>query len=139
MSYEAAIASVGGDEATLNKSLINSLEDAAANWYSRLPPGCIYSWPELKEKFLLNFQGFQVELNSEEDFLSCFQREKELLPNFYRRFLQMKAQAPEVSDNQVIAQAIKALRAGPLHSHLVREQPKIVLELYEQFTKFSKT
>jgi hypothetical protein len=51
----------------------------------------------------------------------------------------MKAQAPEVSDDQVIAQAIKALRAGPLHSHLVREWPKIVLELYEQFTKFSKS
>jgi hypothetical protein len=49
----------------------------------------------------------------------------------------MKAQAPEVSDDQVIAQAIKALHAGPLHSHLVREQPKIVLEIYEQFVKFS--
>jgi hypothetical protein len=31
MSYEAAIASAGGDEATLTKSLIISLEDAAAN------------------------------------------------------------------------------------------------------------
>jgi hypothetical protein len=71
MSYEAAIASVGGDEATLTKSLIISLEYAAANWYSNLPPGCIYSWSQLKEKFLLNFQGFQVELDSEEDFLSC--------------------------------------------------------------------
>jgi hypothetical protein len=58
MSYEAAIASAGGDEATLTKSLIISLEDAAANWYSRLPPGCIYSWPQLKEKFPLNFEGF---------------------------------------------------------------------------------
>jgi hypothetical protein len=58
MSYEAAIASAGGDEATLIKSLIISLEDVAANWYSRLPSGCIYSWPQLKEKFLLNFQGF---------------------------------------------------------------------------------
>jgi hypothetical protein len=57
----------------------------------------------------------------EEDFLSCAQREKETLPNFYRRFLQLKAQAPEVSDEQVITQAIKALRTGPLHSHLVRE------------------
>jgi hypothetical protein len=28
---------------------------------------------------------------------------------------------------------------GPLHNHLVREQPKIVPELYEQFTKFSKS
>jgi hypothetical protein len=93
----------------------------------------------LKDKFLLSFQEFQAELNTEEDFLSCAQREKETLPNFYRRLLELKAQAPEVSDGQVIAQAIKAIRAGPLHSHLVREQPKIVLELNEQFTKFSKS
>jgi hypothetical protein len=65
--------------------------------------------------------------------------ERETMPNFYRRILQLKAQAPEVSDDQVIAQAIKALRAGPLHSHLVREQPKTALELHEQFTKFSKS
>jgi hypothetical protein len=124
MSYEAAIASVGADEAALTKSLIISLEDVAANWYSRLLPGCIHSWRQLKEKFLLNFQGFQAELDMEEDFLSCVQKEKATLPNFYRRFLQLKAQAPEVSDDQVVTQAIKALRVGPLHSHLVREQPK---------------
>jgi hypothetical protein len=51
----------------------------------------------------------------------------------------MKAKAPEVSNDQVGAQAIKVIRAGPLHSHLVREQPKTVLELYEQFAKFSKS
>jgi hypothetical protein len=50
----------------------------------------------------------------------------------------LKRKHLEVSDHQVIAQAIKALRAGPLHSHLVRERPKTVSELYEQFTKFSK-
>jgi hypothetical protein len=36
--YEVAIASAGGNEATLTKSLIISLEDAVANWYSGLPP-----------------------------------------------------------------------------------------------------
>jgi hypothetical protein len=107
MCYEAGIASTGGNEATLAKSLIISLEDATTNWYSRLSPRCIYSWQQLKDKFLLNFQGFQAELNTEEDFLSCAQREKETLPNFYRRFFQLKAQAPEVSDDQVIAQDIK--------------------------------
>jgi hypothetical protein len=35
-------------------------------------------------------------------------------------------------------QAIKALRAGPMHNHLVRERPKIVSGIYEQFVKFSK-
>jgi hypothetical protein len=51
----------------------------------------------------------------------------------------MKSQAPEVSDDQVIVQAIKALHVRLLHNHLVRERPKIVLELYEQFAKFSKS
>jgi hypothetical protein len=54
-------------------------------------------------------------------------------------FLQLKAQAPEVSNDQVIAQAIKALCVEPLHNHLVRKRPKIVPELYELFTKFSKS
>jgi hypothetical protein len=55
MCYKATIASTREDEATLVKSFIISLEDTAANWYSMLPSGCIYSWQQLKEKFLLNF------------------------------------------------------------------------------------
>jgi hypothetical protein len=93
MSYEADIASMWGDKGTLAKSLIISLEGAAANWYSRLPPGCIYSWQQLTENVLLNFQGFQAELDIEEDFLSYAQKEKKTLPNFYWRFLQLKAHA----------------------------------------------
>jgi hypothetical protein len=58
MCYEAAIASAGGDESNLAKSLIISLEDAIANWYARLPPRCVYSYQQLKEKFLRNFQVF---------------------------------------------------------------------------------
>jgi hypothetical protein len=44
-----------------------------------------------------------------------------------------------MSDDQVIAQAIKALRAGPLHNHLVTEWRKTMPELYDQFAKFSKS
>jgi hypothetical protein len=73
MCYGAAIASAGDDEATLAKSLIISLEDIVVNWYSRLQPRCIYSLQQLKDKFLLNFQGFQAELNTKDDFLSCAQ------------------------------------------------------------------
>jgi hypothetical protein len=52
-------------------------------------------------------------------------------------FLHLKAQAPEFSDDQVITQAIKVLRAGQLHSYLVREHPKTLEELYDNFEKFS--
>jgi hypothetical protein len=97
MCYETIITSVGGDKATLMKSIIISLEDAVMNWYSRLPPQCIYSWQQLKDKILFNFKGFQAELDTEEDCLSCVQREKETLLDFYQRFLQLRAQAPESS------------------------------------------
>jgi hypothetical protein len=55
MSYEAAIALFGGDETTLTKSFIMSLENIAA---------------QFKEKFLVNFQGFQVDVSTKEDFFS---------------------------------------------------------------------
>jgi hypothetical protein len=71
MCYEAAIASSGGDDTTLVKSFIISLKNAAANWYARLPPRSITSGVQLKEKFIVNFQGFQADLKTEEDFFSC--------------------------------------------------------------------
>jgi hypothetical protein len=71
MSYEAAIASFDGDKTTLTKSFIISLENAAANWYARLPLRSITSWAQLKKKFLVNFQGFQADVSMEEDFFSC--------------------------------------------------------------------
>jgi hypothetical protein len=58
MSYEVAIASFGRDDTTLAKSFIISLENAAINWYARLPPRSIMSWAQLKGKFLVKFQGF---------------------------------------------------------------------------------
>jgi hypothetical protein len=96
ISYEAAIASSGGDDTILTKSFIISLKNAVANWYARLPPRSIASWTQLKEKFIVNFQGFQVDLNTEEDFFSCQQYEREMLPGFFHRFLRLKAQAPKV-------------------------------------------
>jgi hypothetical protein len=77
MSYEAAIASFGGDETTLAKSFIISLENVAINWYTRLPSRSITSWAQLKEKFLVNFQCFQADVSTEEDFFSCQQYERE--------------------------------------------------------------
>jgi hypothetical protein len=69
----------------------------------------------------------------------CQQYKRETLPDFFHMFLHLKAQALEVSDEQAITQAIKALRAGQLHSHLVREHPRTLEELYDNFRKFSRS
>jgi hypothetical protein len=138
MSYEAAIASFGVDETTLAKSFIISLKNTTANWYARLSLRSITSWAQLKEKFPINFQDFHADISTEEYFFSYQEYERETLPNFFRRFLQLKSQAPEVLDKKSITQATKALRAGKLHNHLVREHPRTLVEFYDEFYKFSR-
>jgi hypothetical protein len=71
-------------------------------------------------------------------FFSCQQYERETLLDLSRGFLRLKAQALEVSDEQAITQAIKVLRASQLHNHQVRERPKTLEELYEEFRNFSR-
>jgi hypothetical protein len=139
MCYKAAIALSGDNEITLTKPFIISLEGAASNWYARLLPRSITSWYHLKEKFLVNFQEFYAELNIDEDILSCQQYKHETLSYFFRKFLHLKVQATEVSFEQVIIQAIKALRVGQLHSYLVRECPRMLEELYDNLHKFNKS
>jgi hypothetical protein len=60
------------------------------------------------------------------------------LPDFFHRFLRLKAQAPEVLDEQTITQAIKAMHDGQILRNLVRECPRILEELYDEFRKFSR-
>jgi hypothetical protein len=52
MSYQVAMASSGGDDNGMAKSLIIALEGLALTWYTRLPSLSIDSCAALREKFL---------------------------------------------------------------------------------------
>jgi hypothetical protein len=64
MSYQVIVASSGGDDATMAKSFIIALEGSALTWYTRLPPLSIDSWKGLRDKFLLNFQGYRPDTDA---------------------------------------------------------------------------
>ena len=55
MSFEAAVALVGGNETVLAKSFVIVAEGDALAWYSMLRLGSIYSWKNLRDKILSNF------------------------------------------------------------------------------------
>lgn len=61
MSFEAAVASVGGNEAVLAKSIVIAAKGDALAWYSMLRPRSVYSWEDLYDKILANFKGFTSE------------------------------------------------------------------------------
>jgi hypothetical protein len=139
MSYQVAVASSGGDDATMAKSFIIALEGPALTWYTRLPPLSIDSWRSLRDKFLLNFQGYRPDTDALAELSLCKQLERETLREYYRKFLTLKSQLPSVDDQIAIHYAISGLRAGVLNSHCIRDLPRNLQELYQQFKKYARS
>jgi hypothetical protein len=125
-----------GDDSVLVKSFIIAVDEAIVQWYSLLSPGVIHEWEDLKQRILSNFQGFQHPELTKSDPFSCKEKDKELLQNYFRRFIHLRAHAPNVLDAVVINAAIVGLRVGQFRSHLMRERPKTIQRLYEEFEKY---
>jgi hypothetical protein len=139
MSYQVTVASAGGDDATMAKSFIIALEGPALTWYPRLPPLSIDYWRSLRDKFLLNFQGYRPDTNALAELSLCKQLEREALQEYYRKFLTLKSQLPSIDDQIAIHYAISGLRAGVLYSHCIRDPPKNLQELYQLFEKYARS
>jgi hypothetical protein len=115
MSFEAAIVSAGGgNEAVLAKSFVVAAEGDALAWYSMLKPSTVHSWENLRDKILANFKGFTTESLTSTDLFQCKQNQGEALRDYFRRFVQVKAKAPDVLEEVAIEVAIKGLRIGPI-------------------------
>jgi hypothetical protein len=138
MRYQVAVASSGGDDATMAKSFIIALEGPALTWYTKLPPLSIKSWRGLRDKFLLNFQGYRPDTDALAELSLCRQQEKETLQEYYKKFLLLKSQLPSIDDYIAIHYAIGGLRAGVLYSHCIRDPPKNLQELYQLFEKYAR-
>jgi hypothetical protein len=130
MSFEAAVAFVGGNEIVLAKSFVITAEGDALAWYSMLKTSTVYSWENLHDKILANFKGFASESLTSIDLFQCKQNQGEALRDYFRRFVQVKAKAPVVPEEVPIEAAIKGLRIGPFVAHLAREKPTLMQELY---------
>jgi hypothetical protein len=139
MSYQVAIASSGGHDATMAKSLIIALKGTTLTWYTRLPPLSIESWKALSDKLLLNFQGYRPDIDALAELSLYRQQEKETLREYYKKFLLLNSQLPSVEDHIAIHYAISGLCAGVLYSHCIRDPPKKLQELYQLFEKYARS
>jgi len=60
MSFEAAVASTGGNETVMAKSFVIAAEGDALAWYSMLRLGSIYSWENLRDKIWQTSKDLQL-------------------------------------------------------------------------------
>jgi hypothetical protein len=108
MSYEATISSYGGNAAVMAKSFVMVVRNVAQTWYSSLRPGTITSWQKLKE----------------------------YLQAYVRRFLRLRAQAPTVRNEIVIEAMIKGLRPGPTAQYFARKSPQTLEKLLQKMDEY---
>ena len=139
MSFEAVVASAGGNEAVLAKSFIIVAEGDALARYSMLKPSAVYSWEDLRDKILANFKGITSESLTSMDLFQCKQNQGEALKDYFQKFVQIKAKAPNVPKDVAIEAAIKGLRIGPFAAHLAREKQRTIEDLYSKFEKYCRS
>jgi len=73
------------------------------------------------------------------DLFQCKQNQGEALKDYFQKFVQMKAKAPNVPEDVVIEAAIKDLRIGPFVAHLAREKSRSIEDLYSKFEKYCRS
>ena len=138
MSYEAAVAAAGGDESTMAKSFVIILRDIAQTWYSNLRPGTVDSWATLRDKLCTNFKGITPAPLNPIELFNCKQEEREPLQDYWRRFIQIRARTPGISDEAVILAAVSGLRPGPCSSKFARKPANSIEELHETMERYCR-
>jgi hypothetical protein len=114
MSFDAVVASAGGNDTVLAKSFVIAAEGNALAWYSMLRPSSVYSWEDPRDKIVANFKGFTIGSLTSMDLFQCKQNHGEALRDYFQIFVQLKAKAPNVSEDVAIEATIKGLRLEPL-------------------------
>jgi hypothetical protein len=69
----------------------------------------------------------------------CTQSERESLRDFWRRFIQLRARTPDLTDDAVILAAVNGVRPGPCSSRLARKPPKTITELHKVMEKYIRS
>ena len=72
------------------------------------------------------------------DLFQCKQNQGESLSDYFHRFVQLKAKAPNVLKDVAIEATIKGLRIGAFIAHLAQEKPSTIEELYREFEKYCR-
>ena len=67
------------------------------------------------------------------------QNQGEALNDYFHKFVQMKAKAPNVPEDVAIEAAIKGVHIGPFVAHLARENPRTIKDLYNKFEKYYRS
>jgi len=73
------------------------------------------------------------------DLLNCSQQDNESLSEYLERFIQLKAQVPNLPEATIIAAAIEGLAISQCIAHFARELPTTMKELFKVMRQYARS
>ena len=70
--------------------------------------------------------------------MNCSQQDNESLSEYLERFIQLKAQVPNLPEATVIAAAIEGLAISQCIAHFARELPTTMKELFKVMRQYAR-
>lgn len=89
------------DESLLCRLFPSTLESTATDWFEDLPPRCISSWKDFKEKFTERFKYNRKTIKNINHLYLVRQKPNESLTDFFRRYREEAAEVHEVSEETI--------------------------------------
>src|SRR3989337_2941035 len=80
-----------------------ALKDGARSWLLHLLEGSIFSWDELRENFIANFQGTRDRALTVNDLRRVKQQPGETLRKYIQHFTNVRLKIPKASDEAIIS------------------------------------
>ena len=96
-----------------------ALKDGARTWLLALPPGTIYTWDEMRTRFIGNFQGTRDRLPAMSDLRRIKQQPGETLQKYIQRFNNARLKIPKVTDEAIISAFSHGVRDVKMKEELV--------------------
>ncbi|XP_022030557.1 uncharacterized protein LOC110931473 [Helianthus annuus] len=115
---------------------VQTLTEGARLWFDSLPPGSIYSYEELSEKFLRNFGQQRKVVKNPNEILHIRQRDNERIDQYMERFVKESMNIKDVPEVMKIRSFINGLKHPQLCEKLGEEFPPFFDNLMDRVRAF---
>ena len=124
---------------TMCQAFSTALKGPTRVWFSRLTPNFISTFKELRAQFSSHFIGGHRYKESTACLMSIKQREDETLRSYITRFNKEPLSIDEADDKIFVAAFTNELRKGKFLFFLYKKDPKTMLDVLYQATKYMNT
>ncbi|XP_019178888.1 PREDICTED: uncharacterized protein LOC109174051 [Ipomoea nil] len=137
--YKAVMMMTGVSDVIMCRGFCTTLDGQAQDWFGSLPEDSIPTFAVLTKNFMSHFAGSIQRRKQFADLCYLKQDKSESLAEYLSKWKKEAMGVTNFDERSAIPFFTNNLRSGPLHSDLVRNEPKTYTELMDRASRYANT